>query len=755
MTVRRGDVFAFVTVLLIVLPLAARAESLSSIMGYPYKDPSASWPGPNYASVKPVSESPIFSRVSHIIYPVIGFPAMIRPGDTFKMYVKYQSPDSLRKTSDYVVNLTTASVNDDGNLVGDPVRQRYTLLVTNVEFDWDFYAYVAEMTVPEDIPEDVYNLELDTDFFFDIQPNAVSVHRERDVFRFAHLTDVQYADPSGALGQTCRPHDYPGYDAGFENTAILNQAVRHEWPLLDIDFAIGTGDFIFGADAHGNNETFHDIMQWSRAAVFMVPGAHDGLSFSPAGQRSKRRRGIFLALLRPALLLLQLRSLSFHRDRQLRRIGASPAGRRRETGASGRQLGRLSFAGATRVDRGGSGRRQRRRPAHRGVFAPRSPAAPMSPTIPTVPTPTTATASAKTGITIRIPGIRTATADSAAKAPRIIPASRCSSSSPQVASRTFSSATGTRMPWTSSGAGQTILDRDGGDTGVTAQGAIAFIETTTLAGQTEGALGYWGYRVIEVRGGEISRVDYSDAPLYGSIPAGNFHAQGAGNDGTNTEASVTVTNSLPTPMDVTVAFFMAAVPEGYVIENVETGAEVAPFQIGIADDGGDRSLRACPGGAGQRLRHLPRQRRTNHDLRRPPRGRQRTAGGGDRGGRGRTRRLYPAGGQRVRSRRRRHRPIRLDPDRRLPLRRRGSALSAYHETARTDHAHRQRRARRPGNGHRRGRPQHARQAVRRRRQKRRRVRRMRRRRLRRRRVSGALLLLAAVLLGLRRTGRRP
>ena len=170
------------------------------------------------------------------------------------------------------------------------MRNVARLAVRRADHDasWGGYQVVAE--VPPSTPIGTYDVRVAVAGITDRQPNAVRVlDRIPTRFRFVHVSDSQFADPTGSM----EPGDR--YAPGYGPAEILEQELR-ELRYLDPAFCVFSGDLLFGADYPSEYENGWKIWSAAGVPVFLVPGNHDGYASTRAwefqGLRAKPRDGL-------------------------------------------------------------------------------------------------------------------------------------------------------------------------------------------------------------------------------------------------------------------------------------------------------------------------------------------------------------------------------------------------------------------------------------------------------------------------------
>ena len=216
-------------------------------------------PDPTYSHELPLPILPVPEKVRHIIYPVIGFPALVVAGESLTALVSMEDGG---KTQDWTMHITTH----------DRVSQTYT--VGNITSRYDSVAgyYTIEGIIPPQVPRDVFDLTISSEglLLADRQPNAVRVIKAvSDNFRFIHVTDLHI----GA------PRVYWGSPRDENSTAHPLNFVRQlftELSFLDPEFILYSGDLVFGNFYPLEYPWSWEIISSHALPLFMVPGNHDG-----------------------------------------------------------------------------------------------------------------------------------------------------------------------------------------------------------------------------------------------------------------------------------------------------------------------------------------------------------------------------------------------------------------------------------------------------------------------------------------------
>ena len=255
-------------------------------------------------------------RIKYVIYPTIGFPAIIECGSSFIIEFDPRNQDFTQPfvtMKAFEVSVTTS--NGDYPVTRTlPVESyekgysnRWPLLTDNSSAQ----IYLVTVTVPHDVPFDLYDLHVtgtqnDDTPIPDSQPHALQVVEEyKDRFSFCQLTDIHVWGPEVGYWHGCpwnkdgrdyRHEDYStedGYGAGYFNKAIQQVNVQKPdfcvftgdydlgiWKLRQVDY--GNIDQYKGTSFAGDYYEYHFEMDWFYeemlkldVPVFMVVGNHD------------------------------------------------------------------------------------------------------------------------------------------------------------------------------------------------------------------------------------------------------------------------------------------------------------------------------------------------------------------------------------------------------------------------------------------------------------------------------------------------
>jgi len=569
-----------IAVVALVCSGAALSDSLKSVMGWPYGE----WDqGLNYAEPESNAQGlPIEGRIAYLVYPVLGLPALAEPGGSVNVIVSYPEVESLLDESAWQVDLLTRFTDIyTGEVIGDPVGQRYPLLVEEVTYDGLWQKYFVECKVPASVPQDTYALFVATDDFADVQPASVGVRESADSFDFVHICDTHFNDPRGRSGFDYNSQNYPFYQQEDKPTGILAQEL-YELGLLDIDMAIITGDLVYGMEPHYEFEDLYRMLRSSGVPVFAHPGNHDGYStYMFSDELYFDGLNFFKEFYGPLYYSFDWGPLHFvclnsydgtvdRRDSLPLPPIASPVD---NWGGflSDRQLFWLEADLSAAAEDGKTS----------FVFAHHDPRGPFTPNEPFPTSP------------FGLDGHEEWNIDSA---------EWDSDPTDSISDETPSQNTGIHtmelfndylvaavfmghVHWDhleQFNGGEQILNYDGEPTGIIADHAMQFVHTTTAGSSTHTDNDYWGYRLVEVEDGQISRLSFVEG-VADSLPAGNLWVEGSTGDGNTAELGVDVVSALPDGVKTRLKFFLPSSYRGYLAVDGE-GNPLEIYDVGLGDE---------------------------------------------------------------------------------------------------------------------------------------------------------------------------
>lgn len=216
-------------------------------------------PDPHYSDKLPPYISPLVEKVKHIIYPVLGLPAIVVAGEDLTTVVSFGDGG---KTLDWIMKISTHH----------SVSQTYTLADVESTYDVSSGHYTVTGIVPQQVPRDIFDLVIvsENSGISDRQPNAVRVVTEQaHDYRFIHLTDLHVGDPRGYLAPLSGENR-------TTNVVKCGWRIFNELSFFDPDFILFSGDLVFGGSYFLEYLWAWEVLSSFSLPIFMVPGNHDG-----------------------------------------------------------------------------------------------------------------------------------------------------------------------------------------------------------------------------------------------------------------------------------------------------------------------------------------------------------------------------------------------------------------------------------------------------------------------------------------------
>jgi hypothetical protein len=201
----------------------------------------------------------VLEKVRHIIYPVVGFPAIVVAGESLTAVV---SMNDGGETQDWAMHITTH----------DRVSQTYTADNVTSRYDSASGCYRIEGIIPPQVPRDVFDLIISSEGLnlSDRQSNAVRVITSvSNDFRFVHVADFHFGDPRALLVSS------PQENKNAPPLTIARQILT-ELSFLDPEFILFSGDLVFGGPYYLEYPWAWETLSSFSLSIFMVPGNHDG-----------------------------------------------------------------------------------------------------------------------------------------------------------------------------------------------------------------------------------------------------------------------------------------------------------------------------------------------------------------------------------------------------------------------------------------------------------------------------------------------
>jgi 3',5'-cyclic AMP phosphodiesterase CpdA len=237
----------------------------------------------------------VFPKIEEIIYPTLGYPQIVPAGEEFTLEFDFTA-DNPNAAQPGGVDKWHVGVTSSNGYVPYAADLEVTGVEQGASRHWPegsgrevYDVYLVTTRVPEDIPPDLYDLEVrveaDGREVVDSQPNSLSVNTGfKPDYRFIQVSDIHVFDV-----------EFPGScmrDREPQNAVYLNKAVE-QINLIHPDFVVFTGDLIFGQkympddwppdDARMGETEYEYEYLWAYEAMseldvpcFMVMGNHDG-----------------------------------------------------------------------------------------------------------------------------------------------------------------------------------------------------------------------------------------------------------------------------------------------------------------------------------------------------------------------------------------------------------------------------------------------------------------------------------------------
>ena len=253
---RCGATYLFaVQIVAALLPISAGAQTLYD---------------QDYAHRPTKQRDVVVRRIQRLLAPTITFPALVTAGGELSVMIRAsRGPDGKLRVTRSPARWEVFVLRRGQK----PVRRCRVLGVTLRGETLHLRAIV-----PVTLARDVYDLRVMGPGVDENQPNAVRLlgNDPGDAFRIAMVADHQLWDPSYRLtGRGINTNTFPRDAKAADNIAITRQGFA-ELRLLDPDFVINAGDMVFGVDFPKEYEHARSLIRDARLPMFAVPGNHDG-----------------------------------------------------------------------------------------------------------------------------------------------------------------------------------------------------------------------------------------------------------------------------------------------------------------------------------------------------------------------------------------------------------------------------------------------------------------------------------------------
>ncbi|CAH0347469.1 metallophosphoesterase [Bacillus sp. CECT 9360] len=215
-------------------------------------------------------------KINHIIYPLMGTPAIKKKGTQLTLQVDTKGKDP----AGWEVKL-----NETQN---SGVEAVYSLPVTKVEKGDSYWKnsssiYNLTVAIPDSTAENLYDLEIsytaDGARVKDDEPNSVKIVNEfKKDFTFMHLTDIHVGSPRN-ISDPANIIEAGMWNPDESKRWLYLQKTIKQVNLLKPDFVVMTGDLMFGQMnpqeyMYEYEETYRVLKKFD-VPVYLVPGNHD------------------------------------------------------------------------------------------------------------------------------------------------------------------------------------------------------------------------------------------------------------------------------------------------------------------------------------------------------------------------------------------------------------------------------------------------------------------------------------------------
>ncbi len=212
----------------------------------------------------------VVRKIQRLLAPTITFPTLVTAGGTLSILIRAsRGPDGKLRAARSPARWEVFVLRRGQK----PARRCRVLRVTPSGNNLSLQA-----VAPVHLARDVYDIRVMGPGVDETQPNAVRVlgNQASDSFSVAMVADHQLWDPSYKLtGRGINTGLFPRDPKAADNMAITRQGFA-ELRLLDPDFVINAGDMVFGVDFPKEYEHARAVMRDARLPMFAVPGNHDG-----------------------------------------------------------------------------------------------------------------------------------------------------------------------------------------------------------------------------------------------------------------------------------------------------------------------------------------------------------------------------------------------------------------------------------------------------------------------------------------------
>ncbi|MGI6393411.1 MAG: metallophosphoesterase family protein [bacterium] len=259
-----SQAFYFLLIAVFAAPFYAGAESFVSIHGYPHEKAEV----PDY-QIQTQSKVILNQVVDRILYPVLGFPAMITEKDREMSFI---IRSEVEPAIEYVKIIRE---------VGDNVKEFQTLIPKSIELCGKGL-FRVKLDVPVILPAIRYDLavKLKNEIIPIISKNSVFFPEYDGSTRFFIWTDPQIEDLQSKIAKL----DFNSEEYPFKSDSILDfskqegiiKATISNFNAGDRHFVTVLGDLVFGINYQREYEDILSLLYNYELPIFPIPGNHDG-----------------------------------------------------------------------------------------------------------------------------------------------------------------------------------------------------------------------------------------------------------------------------------------------------------------------------------------------------------------------------------------------------------------------------------------------------------------------------------------------
>ena len=235
-------------------------------------------------------------HINELIWPTIGYPAMVVPGEVLEVEVDLWAGEESRLEEVSGWKATVSPSRDE--LAGLAYELEPAGARLEASGRWPYRSeegrseavWHASFRVPQEAVPELYDLHVEvdvgTEHISDTQPHAVAVTEDDDDdFTFITLSDIHVHERDNSAPLSTQTNKGISEDG---DPLFLEEAIR-QVNLIQPDFVLMLGDFVRGQRRPGElaseNERFYGAMLELEVPAFLLPGNHDGYINEIDGER--------------------------------------------------------------------------------------------------------------------------------------------------------------------------------------------------------------------------------------------------------------------------------------------------------------------------------------------------------------------------------------------------------------------------------------------------------------------------------------